>query len=77
MQSGEIELSAKEKWLKWRDSGLYLRVENAVYYWAFNCVFEKHKGVTSTRIGKNQAASILSAIDNNKAEFLDGSNVII
>ncbi|KZX78244.1 hypothetical protein A3715_10275 [Oleiphilus sp. HI0009] len=52
-----------DKWINWKNSSLYFNLDGRSFYWAFNCVFEKHRGVTSTRINKSLAKHLIKKLN--------------
>jgi hypothetical protein len=66
------EISAREIWVNWMkdQSRPKVKLNGRVFYWLFDALFEKNRGVTSTRVSKHDAESVFNAIKEGKAEFV-------
>jgi hypothetical protein len=64
--------STKDIWINWKNdsSRPKLKLNDRLFYWLFDALFEKNKGMTSTKVSKQEAEMIFNGLKEGKAEFI-------
>ncbi|TNC80263.1 MAG: hypothetical protein C9356_15155 [Oleiphilus sp.] len=65
-------LPAREQWEQWRlfEPALYYRLEDGRrFYWCFGHLFEKNKGLTSTRTNASLAQTVFQSLKEGHGTF--------
>ena len=65
-------MTAKQAWLDWKNSGRWVELDGRRFYWLHGCVFEKNKGLTSTRIDERLAKWLFGQVAKGNHRFVDG-----